>query len=109
MFFLLKLLDRSAWDKKLSFLGKLGLALPTNFERFVIDTRYTLNLLILTLVVGLVGVGVYLGLSSVLRIQEMVVLKRFLSKISGKEIFRPKMPEKKEESITTEPSGSTGL
>lgn len=76
MFFLLKIFDRSAWDKRLSFLGKFGLALPTTFERFVLDTRYTVNLVTLTFLVALVGIGTYLFWAWVLKIEELKKLSR---------------------------------
>ena len=84
MFFLLKILDRSAWDKKLSFLGQFGLALPTSFDRFVIDTRYTPNLVFFTLIVGGVGALVYLGLARLLRIKEMNSLASLVTRIRRK-------------------------
>lgn len=71
MFFLLKVLDRSAWDKKLSFLGKLGIGLPTTFDKFVLDTRYTVNLIVLTAVVGLIGIAIYLLAARLLGVREL--------------------------------------
>jgi len=81
MFILLKILDRSVWDKRLSFLGRFGLMLPTTFDRFVLDTRYTLNLIYLTSLVLLVGGTVYLFLAWVLKIEEIKVFSRFLTKM----------------------------
>lgn len=81
-FLLLKLLDRAAWDKKLSFLGKLGLALPTTFDKFVLDTRYTLNLLLVTILVAAVGGIIYLTLAYVLRIGELKIIFRVARRIS---------------------------
>lgn len=70
MFFILKVFDRSAWVKRLSFLGKLdGRVVP--FERFVLDTRYTVNLLILTVFVVLAGGLVYWLTSFLLRSKEL--------------------------------------
>ena len=81
MYFFLKILDRSAWDQSLSFLG--GLTLPTNFEVFVIDTRYTLNLAFLTAFVGLVGAVVYLLMSWVLKIEEIKIFLKLLPRIEN--------------------------
>lgn len=78
MFFFLKVLDRSAWDKRLSFLGWFGLALPVSFDRFVLDTRYTINVIWLTLIVGLLGLLIYFLLCWVLGIKEIKILERFL-------------------------------
>ena len=86
MFFLLKIFDRSAWDKRLSFLGKFGLALPTNFKYFVLDTRYTVNLFVLTLFVTLIGTTSYLFLAWLLKIEGFVVLKKL--KLSEEEQSR---------------------
>ncbi len=81
MYFMLKILDRSAWDKNLSFLGKL--ALPERFELFILDTRYTANLVFLTALVGAVGVLVYLGICRLLGVEEIKLIgqiwKRVLS------------------------------
>jgi len=92
MFLLLKILDRSVWDKKLSFLGRLGLALPTTFDHFVLDTRYTLNLIYLTLIVGLTGALVYLSLAWLLRLREIAVFGRLLARIRQ----LPRVPKQKE-------------
>jgi putative peptidoglycan lipid II flippase len=81
MFFLLKILDRSAWDKHLSFLRWFGLKLPTTFEYFVLDTRYTLNLILLTVFVGLVGLLTYLLLAWFLKVEEISLLKKLIDKI----------------------------
>ena len=82
MFILLRVLDRSAWDKKLSFLGKFGLALPTTFEHFVLDTRYTANLIVLTFVVATIGIAIYLLTTWFLGVKELSVLLSTLKKFS---------------------------
>jgi len=89
MYFLLKFFDRSVWVKRLSFLGKGALDLP--FESFVIDTRYTFNLLILTVAVAAVGALVFLTASFFLKSQELESLIRMVrrKKISSP----PKEPE----------------
>jgi putative peptidoglycan lipid II flippase len=92
MFFLLKVLDRSAWGKKLSFLGHWGLALPTTFEHFVLDTRYTVNLIILTGLVGMIGFLIYLFMAWLLGVREILVFARLLRKIK----HLPQIPKQKE-------------
>lgn len=87
IFFLLKVLDRSVWDKKLSFLRYLGLVMPTNFDRFVIDTRYTVNVLFLTLLVGLIGTVVYLLTVWYLGVKEVALFARFLAKLKNLKNF----------------------
>lgn len=63
MFIFLKFFDRWIWLKKL----------PANlpFEKFVLDTRYTGNLILLTFFVFLVGAGVYLFVSWLLKSEEL--------------------------------------
>lgn len=80
MFFFLKILDRSAWDRKLSFLGKFGLALPTTFDRFVLDTRYSVNLIYLTVIVSLIGMLVYVSAAKFFKIPEIGIFGRLLTK-----------------------------
>jgi len=89
MFFILKFFDRSVWVKRLSFLTKLEAVKSLPFEKFVLDTRYTFNLLILTLIVGLVGILVYILVSYLLKTKELFTFwnlaKRiFLKKKLGK-------------------------
>lgn len=92
MFFLLKIFDRSAWDKKLSFLSSLGLGLPTTFERFILDTRYTVNLVVLTIAVATIGAAIYLLMVWALRVREFTlianVISRFYNRILEKTFRR---------------------
>jgi len=81
MYVLLKILDRSAWDKRLSFLGYL--TLPERFEKFVLDTRYTVNLIILTTVVALIGVVIYVLLAKLLKIRELSLITEFGRRLPG--------------------------
>lgn len=102
MFFFLKILDRSVWDKKLSFLGRFGLIMPATFDHFVLDTRYTFNLLRLTTVVGLIGLVGYLVLVKALKVKEIAVFVKLLTRFRQHKIFSPKT-FKKEEPITFSP------
>lgn len=86
MFLLIKVFDQAAWDKRLSFLGELGLALPTGFERFVLDTRYTMNLIFLTALVMTVGIFVYLLVGTLLRVREVEILARWIGKALSREV-----------------------
>ena len=99
MYVMLKILDRSAWDKRLSFLGRLGLRLPTSFDLFVLDTRYAFNLIIITLLVALIGVLVYLFFAWKFKIKELFTVWRFLSRIEKLTPFSARF-WKKRESIT---------
>ncbi len=76
MFFLIKFFDRSVWVKRLSFLTDFYVIKNLNFESFVVDTRYTLNLLTLTVVTAAVGIIIYFAASYFLRSSE---LKDFVS------------------------------
>lgn len=67
MFFLLKFFDRSVWVKRLSFLGAIDSVRNLPFERFVLDTRYTINLIILTAGVSAVGLAFYVGILFLLK------------------------------------------
>jgi putative peptidoglycan lipid II flippase len=96
MFFLIKFFDRSAWVKQLSFLNR---TVDIPFDKFVLDTRYTINLLILTIMTFLIGVAVYIGFSYLLRIPELDYLFGSIKRlIKGKKI--PGVPAKEQEPIT---------
>lgn len=76
MYFLIKFFDRYAWIKQISFLSKVDSKnLP--FEKFVIDTRYTVNLFILTCFVALVGLLVYIVVSFLLGSRELFEIVAF--------------------------------
>ncbi|MBI3443167.1 murein biosynthesis integral membrane protein MurJ [Candidatus Woesebacteria bacterium] len=91
MFFLLKFFDRSAWVKRLSFLSSIDAAnIP--FQRFVLDTRYTVNLLVLTILVATVGILVYVGISYLLKSKELSTLVALLKRAVGPEKALPPPP-----------------
>lgn len=79
MYFVLKVFDRSAWDQRLSFLGEL--ALPERFEFFVLDTRYTANLLLLTVMVAVIGAVIYLVLCRLMAVGEIKILSQVWKRI----------------------------
>ena len=99
MYFLLKIFDRSVWVKRLSFLGGVDVTNTFPFEKFVLDTRYTGNLLILTVFVFLVGILIYIGLSLLLRIEEIRYFLNVVKRISIKRILPP-IPPKEQEPIS---------
>lgn len=87
MFFILKFFDKSVWIKKLSFITRVdsiaNVDLP--FEKFVLDTRYAGNLLILTIVVGLIGVIIYIITLKLLKSKELdVFLSLFKRVLAGR-------------------------
>lgn len=108
MYFMLKIFDKSVWVKRLSFLGGIDATSAFPFEKFVLDTRYTGNLIILTLVTFLVGLAIYILLSLLFKVDEA---KYFLSLTKGIFLKRisPSIPAQEEEPVspTTEPPNST--
>lgn len=71
MYFMLKFFDRWTWIKKISFVSTIDIAKNIDFEKFVLDTRYTANLLILTFIVTFVGVAQYLILAILFKSKEV--------------------------------------
>jgi putative peptidoglycan lipid II flippase len=59
MYFMLKIFDKSVWVKRLSFLSGVDVARNFPFEKFMLDTRYTGNVIILTGMTFLVGTIIY--------------------------------------------------
>lgn len=78
MFFVLKFFDRSVWIKRISFLGKTHIFGNVSFENFGLDTRYTFNLLILTIIVSLVGFLSYIVLSIIIGNKEVFSFYRLI-------------------------------
>ncbi len=96
MYFLLKIFDRSVWVKRLSFLSGIEATKYIPFERFVLDTRYTINLLILTGLVCLAGIVVYIVTSIVLKSREIWYFADLIKKIlANRKILKipPQEPE----------------
>ena len=94
MYFLLKIFDKSVWVKQLSFLSSSQAATYIPFEKFVLDTRYAGNLLILTFMVFMIGMLVYLALSFLFKTPEVgyflgvakrLVLNKIIPEISTRE------------------------
>lgn len=102
MYFLLKFFDKYAWIKRLSFLGS-DIVKNIPFEKFVLDTRYTINILILTAIVSAVGTLIYLGVTILLKTEEVIsyfnLIKRF---VVGKSMGG--IPEKERELISIPPT-----
>lgn len=107
MFFILKFFDRSVWIKKLSFLGRLdGRAETIPFEKFVLDTRYTGNLLILTIFTVLLGIAIYLVLSLLLKSKELKYFVSLLKRFWIKKQVGP-VPVKESEPVSPTPTETT--
>lgn len=88
MFFLLKFFDKSVWIKKLSFVTNLDLP----FDKFVLDTRYAGNLLMLTFVVGLIGVAVYIIVLKLFKSKELDVFSNLIRRMFVGQKFTPEIP-----------------
>lgn len=83
MYYLLKFFDK--WDP-------VTLPKPVAFENFVLDTRYTGNLILLTLLVAAVGGSIYILVSYVLRSSELMEIWTSLT-VRGFWIFPKKEVE----------------
>ena len=96
MYFALKLFDRSVWVQKIPILGGV---VPENipFEKFVLDTRYTLSLVLLTGIVTILGFAVYVLLSWLAKSEELAAIIRLVSR------RRIQFAPAKKEPITIEP------
>src|SRR3989339_394690 len=81
MFFILKFFDRSVWIKRLSFLGKIDLDRSIPFEKFVLNTQYGFNLLMLTLMTVVVGVIVYIIFSLLFKSGELKFFANYIKRI----------------------------
>jgi putative peptidoglycan lipid II flippase len=99
MYFMLKIFDKSVWVKRLSFLGGVEATKTFPFERFVLDTRYTGNVIILTFMTFLVGALIYTLLSFLLRINEVGYFFNVIKKVFTKKIH-PSIPQKEQEPVT---------
>lgn len=72
MFFLLKFFDRWTWVTRLQK--------PIPFESFVLDTSYTVNLIALTVFVGVLGLATYILVSLILRSDELKSITKSIIK-----------------------------
>jgi hypothetical protein len=90
MYLLVKTLDRSVWVKNIPFLGSLRFPQNTPFESYVLDTRYTVNVIFLTAFVALIGLLINILSAYVLKVPELDSFisygKKFVSK--GTSLFR---------------------
>jgi len=99
MYFMLKIFDKSVWVKRLSLLGGLDATTTFPFEKFVLDTRYTGNVIILTGVTFLLGLIIYTLLSLLFRVDEAKYFLNLAKKIIVKRTLPP-LALKEEEPIT---------
>jgi hypothetical protein len=90
----------------LSFINSLDAAKNFPFERFVLDTRYTVNLLILTLIVSLIGGIVYIGFSILLGSHEVWNFFSLIKRVFWKHKVTP-IPAKEQEPVAPTPTDSS--
>jgi len=106
MFFVLKFFDKSVWVKRLSFLGRLDITKDIPFEKFVLDTRYTGNLLVLTIVVTLIGVSIYVLISLILKTKELWTFANLMKRVFVKRSFGT-ISLKEKEPVSSTPTETT--
>lgn len=99
MYFLLKIFDKSVWVKRLSFLSGLDAVSTIPFERFVLDTRYAFNVLVLTIVTFLIGMLIYMVLSLIFRVEETKYFLNVAKRLALRKIY-PTIPPKEQEPIS---------
>jgi hypothetical protein len=107
MYLLLKVFDRSVWVKRLSFLGKIEATKYLPFESFVLDTRYTINLIVLMAMTAFVGLAVYLLVSIILKSDQVWVFFNLLKRIVIRRKVAP-IPAKEPEPVTPPTTDTTG-
>jgi hypothetical protein len=99
MYFILKLFDKSVWVKKLSFLSGADVTRVFPFEKFMLDTRYTGNVIILTGMTFLAGAIVYVLLSLLFKVPEANYFLNAAKKVIVRRTLPP-IPPKEQEPIT---------
>jgi putative peptidoglycan lipid II flippase len=99
MFLILKIFDKSVWVKRLSFLSGVDVTRTFPFERFMLDTRYTGNVILLTGVTFLVGAIIYILLTLLFKVEESRYFLSVAKKVIVKRMLPP-LPPKEEEPIT---------
>jgi len=83
MFLFLKFFDRSVWIKKLSFIANANLP----FEKFVLDTRYTANLILLTAFVGIFGILVYVFFLVIFKSEDLSNFVKLVKKMIARQRY----------------------
>jgi putative peptidoglycan lipid II flippase len=98
MYFLLKFFDRWTWIKRISLISAIDISKNINFESFVLDTRYTINLIILTAFAALVGGLIYLILAIVLKSKQVWHFFNLIRRILVRKV--PPIPTKEQEPLS---------
>ncbi len=95
MYFIIRFFDKSVWVKQLSFLSGRDLTSYIPFQNFVLDTRYTGNLLILTIVTFIIGISIYIGLTLLFRVEEASYFLGVIKKVLLRRSL-PSLPKEQE-------------
>lgn len=82
MFFILKFFDKSVWVKSLAFFVNMDIAEKLPFQSFLLDTRYTPNLIILTGVVASLGLVIYITILYFLKSKELITVWKLITEKS---------------------------
>lgn len=99
MYFLIRIFDKSAWVKSLSFLSGVDVTTTFPFQRFVLDTRYTVNLIILTFITFVLGCLIYIGISLILKVEETRYFLNLVKKLLSRKSI-PTIPAKEQEPVS---------
>jgi putative peptidoglycan lipid II flippase len=99
MYFLLKIFDKSVWVKRLSFLSGIDAISVIPFDRFVLDTRYAFNVLVLTVVTFFIGMLVYIVLSLLFKVEETKYFLNVAKRLISRKIY-PEIPAKEQEPVS---------
>ena len=78
MYIIIKFFDRWAWIQQISLIGHWEAVKRINFETFVIDTSYTINLLFLTSVTTVIGILIYILISYLLKSEELFSIVKMI-------------------------------
>lgn len=73
-----RLMDIYVWEH-VHHIGPF--TLPESLQIFIVDTRYTVNVILLTGVASLLGFAAYIGLAYMLRLQEVAIIEKALHKL----------------------------
>lgn len=90
MYIPLRLMDLYVWQN----VRRIGpIVLPPSLQVFILDTRYTVNVIILVAIAGLLGIAAYLGLAIIFGIEEVNMVNKAVKKVSGVRKLLSQSPE----------------
>jgi putative peptidoglycan lipid II flippase len=103
MWFSLKIFDRYVWLKRLYFLGGVDDLNSIPFQKFVLDTRYTINVIILSLLVSLLGLTVYCLILYLMKSPELATFISLIKRLFRRKSLTSVISSKEEETIIPPP------